>query len=899
MQKQLRSRLHLPVAETLHIAHVLTQTLLGFMTGASDFLGLSHKAWSSHLFRARDGSQCKLVANFFGRLEFQDGKRKRYVNMQEAATQFYHGRGTVHLHCLLWLQNIEAAKLEEVISATVPTDNPPMQELIEGSQRSWTGSGWPKHEGPSGYDAAAGVMRLQHLPSDWCAVNKRGVPEGVRACLPDVLSSLQCHTDVQMSDGRGMLLRYVSGYVPKFSDSFASDWLNDASSDYAVAKRVLTDYHPLEPEMVLQLAMQWFPQCMMGGSMKPFRVPVPWIGDCPVAVAAYMECTWRPDTMTLLEFLRMSNSKGEPHRFVKQLYEAYKTEVDEETEPLPLTEWLVSLKTEGQVLIAAQYLSRYNDRYSGQWLMMNHPFRTMDALKAPGVDCLPDHLFYQGMAYLLRPDHWTNEEAIRAELELEAFQEYHIRNIITMLKANQQMIRLYLNGSLNKNEEVPAAPEDSASKPALSRQQQQYAEEILECVQRGMSEKQAKEEAWTGADVDGSAIFGVSAALRPAIAVLGPAGSGKTTAVHSAVEAVTQVGGRVLITAPTGRLAATMREKFPDIEIDTIHGAFQVFKPVQETLELMWPYDLVIVEEVGQLSKSLFERIMELWEAAERIPALVFVGDFWQLPGVEPTTALNSALWHSVKLKKRELHTMRRCKCDTLRQKLEILRTSKPSVAQLKMIKKGHKAPSRGRAGYVMNPEPSPSDVGFILEETPETMFLTISRKAAAKLNEMAMVALFHDQTPLLTVPCDPDSNPANFDGSAMSRELPLQLDVFLGQRVILTKNLNKSIGFVNGMGAVVLGVLNGNVLVRTDQGRRLLVHPWHSESRVVYFPMRPGYASTLHKVQGATLKHITVWLDVPNMPAAAYVALSRVEYDNNWRFVGDPGIHHFTPARF
>ena len=43
--------------------------------------------------------------------------------------------------------------------------------------------------------------------------------------------------------------------------------------------------------------------------------------------------------------------------------------------------------------------------------------------------------------------------------------------------------------------------------------------------------------------------------------------------------------------------------------------------------------------------------------------------------------------------------------------------------------------------------------------------------------------------------------------------------------------------------------------------------------------------------------QHITLWLDIPNMPAAAYVALSRVEYDANWRFVGDPWVHHFTPA--
>ena len=100
-------------------------------------------------------------------------------------------------------------------------------------------------------------------------------------------------------------------------------------------------------------------------------------------------------------------------------------------------------------------------------------------------------------------------------------------------------------------------------------------------------------------------------------------------------------------------------------------------------------------------------------------------------------------------------------------------------------------------------------------------------------------------------------------------------------------------------MGATIMAMDNGNVLVKTDQNRTLAIHPWTSETGVVHFPFRLGYASTLHKVQGATLPHITLWLDVPNFPAAAYVALSRVEYDANWKFVGRPNVHYFTPARF
>ena len=918
--KMLRARLQLPVAETLHIAHVLAQTVVGFLTGANQQgRDGNSKAWRSHLLAAKDGSGRKTVLNFFGRLEYQDGKRRRYVNKEEAATQFYHGRGTVHLHLLVWLQHVESIELENVVSATVTADNAVQESLVEGSQRSWTGSGWPKEPKASYYDAEAGVLHLQHKEEDWCKHNRAGVPEGIRAYMPDLLNSLHCHIDVQASDGRGMLLKYVSGYVPKFSDSFTTDWLSDQCSDYAIAKRVLTDYHPLEPEMVLQLAMQWFPQCFAGGTLQRFRVPVPWEGVCPERVLQYMRSRWRAEDMCLEEFLRKTNKKGQIQNYIKKAYEKATHHGEEEDEAVleeSLEAWANNVQPQGQVMLAAMYLSRYNDKYYGQRVLMTHPFRKMEDLARPELDLVPPHLYYQTLAFLLQKEHWTNEAAIRADLELEAFREHHIRNITAMLFANQSLIEKYIDGTLDKNDDVPEAEWQQEGGDAggygnegsadLSRQQKNIAQEILDRVQEGMRARARSEGAWKGEEPDEDTdteqqsmpVF-AAPALGPSFAVLGPAGSGKTTAVHEAIRKALDLGARVLLTAPTGRLAATMREKFPDLEVDTVHGAFLVFKPVQQTLEVMWPYDLVIVEEVGQLSKSIFERVMEQWIAADRLPTLVFVGDFFQLPGVEPTSALDSWMWHNVMLKKRELHTMMRCKCEKLRKTLEILRTGKPSVAQLREIKKGHKAPSLGRAGYIMNEVPSQSDVVHILEETPQTLFLTVSRQACAMLNGFAVEALFGASHPVAMVPSDPESNVDNYEKGKKVRDDPAAIPIYAGMKVILTKNLNKAVGFVNGMGAQVLGMDRGNIIVKTDQGRRLAIHPWTSEEKVVHFPLRMGYASTLHKVQGATLAHITVYLDVPNMPAAAYVALSRVEKDANWRFVGDPGVHHFTPARF
>ena len=194
MTKLLRCKLRLPVAETLHIAHVLAQTVQGLLTGANNQMvgqrQASRTPWTSHILAAKDG--------------------------------------TGRLHLLVWLQHLEAVKLEDSLAATAPADNPVMSSLVEGSQRSWTGSGWPLEPGASRYDASTGTLRLHHTESDFCRYNAAGVPEGVRGYVKDLLSSLHCHVDVQMSDGRGMLLRYVSGYVPKFSDSFTTEWLADA-----------------------------------------------------------------------------------------------------------------------------------------------------------------------------------------------------------------------------------------------------------------------------------------------------------------------------------------------------------------------------------------------------------------------------------------------------------------------------------------------------------------------------------------------------------------------------------------------------------------------------------------------------------------------------------------------
>jgi hypothetical protein len=122
-------------------------------------------------------------------------------------------------------------------------------------------------------------------------------------------------------------------------------------------------------------------------------------------------------------------------------------------------------------------------------------------------------------------------------------------------------------------------------------------------------------------------------------------------------------------------------------------------------------------------------------------------------------------------------------------------------------IKRGHKAPTaRSQARMA---EPTVWDVQKILEETPNTVFLTCSRRAETKLNRWAVEALFAGEIPLCRLP---------MDGGEDEWYQPEEVSIYKGMRITLTKNLNKTVGFVNGMGAEVLGMGQAGLLVRTDQ---------------------------------------------------------------------------------
>ena len=131
------------------------------------------------------------------------------------------------------------------------------------------------------------------------------------------------------------------------------------------------------------------------------------------------------------------------------------------------------------------------------------------------------------------------------------------------------------------------------------------------------------------------------------------------------------------------------------------------------------------------------------------------------------------------------------------------------------------------------------------------------------------------------------------------AQEMPL----YKGMRLHITRNINKEADFINGMEATVeaYDAMSKCIHVVTKTRRHLAIYPItdyvEDSGYVTAYPLRPGYASTVHKLQGAELEHITIWLDRKFAKAAGYVAMSRVQHDTDYLLGGKLTRKHFTPA--
>eukprot|EP00435_Cladocopium_sp_Y103_P002347 s4062_g1.t1 len=455
MEKSGRGRMQSAGLEALHTAHVFTELNRGFYTGMNK--RAKKGGWTEHLLAAEDG-QTQTVVNFFQRLEYQDGKKK-------LPTQDYHGSGRVHVHSLDYLTNVQAIGLENKMSATVPgEDQPALRGIMPGRPHGRSDSGWPVEDGPSRFDPETSMAKLHHAAEDKACqpVEVKFIvfllaAAGHRAYFKETLEITKCHQDVLHGNWYGLLLRYVATYAPKFSDSFAREWLNDEASAFSVARRVLFDYQPSEQEMWLYIFAQLIPPCRYGGKMASLLVPYPGMERVTAyekkLLEAYEASTWRSEDMSFLEFCRKTNKDGAVHQWVVSLYKDV-TDTDGDS-PMSLADFANKCTMRGEKLGACDMLSIFNVRWFGQWLALRKPFRSLeDLLRNDIVEQVP--IQYKHIANTTEqcPEYWDDEAQIRADLEFEAVGNDKIETFLAMVRAQRALVQRFLNGQLSKEDDA-------------------------------------------------------------------------------------------------------------------------------------------------------------------------------------------------------------------------------------------------------------------------------------------------------------------------------------------------------------------------------------------------------------------------------------------------------------
>ena len=707
--------------------------------------------------------------------------------------------------------------------------------------------------------------------------------------------------------------------------------------------------------MWMTLGQQNFPQFYFHGTMKEISVPVPTLAEKPKYLTMYEDCTWRRADMSLLQYLRIVNEEGEILCHVRQKHEQKlwrEVEVAYEEDDaaaamvkdlrkqfqqentarrrrrerpraafdflaeqecmfeigLPtLEDFANQFKPQGEKAIAAMTNSRLNDKFYGQWLVLNCPFQQLEDFHrlAPDViEKVPDR--YRNFALCLQHagGFWNDDDAIRSNMQLEANSSALIDTVLAKVAAQRHLVHRYLRGEIGPDEEVPSSigsplQDAAAERAKLTNSQKRLKRHLRRHLETALQAAQAKDDKELEACI-------ATAAAQCMLFASGPPGTGKTFVVHQEINRWKAAGARILFALPTGMLASEIRSKHPDIDVDTTWGAFLFHKPLQEAAAILTQYDLVVVDEVSMLTASQFQRVVELWKHAEQLPAVVLLGDFWQLPVMdkEAVRCELSVAW-PLNVKTIEFHEQVRCKSPELQKKLNLLRTSIPSKKQLKRILKNHRAWT--------NPEPEGYDLQQLWRKHPNTTVVTCTRTGSNLVNELALKLFFVDRHKhdLGTALLDYESNLDNYNvdprgGCQLKKKgklQPAETKVYEGLRVFLTRNISKPDDFVNGMRAVVRAYdpKSQCLEVVTQTGKRLAIHLITEElpdgRKVTCLPVRLGYACTVPKVQGMTLEHITLWLDAAGCRAAAYVAMSRVQDDKDYLIGGKVGTRHFIPA--
>lgn len=178
-------------------------------------------------------------------------------------------------------------------------------------------------------------------------------------------------------------------------------------------------------------------------------------------------------------------------------------------------------------------------------------------------------------------------------------------------------------------------------------------------------------------------------------------------------------------------------------------------------------------------------------------------------------------------------------------------------------------------------------DIWHTVQDAADATFLTVSHAAANRVNSIVIARMFQDKTPVSTIPLENDVQ---------------EFFPFRDVRVVVTQNLDKRTGVVNGQLATIQNNHNNTPLLRFPNSKTIFSYPVTTSSEDglsrVHCAFNPAYCMTICKTQGANIKKFILWFDCPTVPKGmGYVALSRVWKSEDIKILTLMVADQLTPA--
>lgn len=336
-------------------------------------------------------------------------------------------------------------------------------------------------------------------------------------------------------------------------------------------------------------------------------------------------------------------------------------------------------------------------------------------------------------------------------------------------------------------------------------------------------------------------------------AVVGYAGTGKSTALGVARAAWEAEGYRVVGAALSG-IAAENLEKGSGIPSRTLASLEYAWARDRDHLTRN---DVLVIDEAGMVGTRQMRRILE---AAERGGAkVVMVGDPEQLQAIEAGAPFRRLVERHGAM---EITEVRRQREDWQRAATRELATGRTQTAIERYdaagAVHGHDTRDEARRALV-------KDWMTDRERDPAAsrMLLAYTRADVAKLNRLARETLRAAGSLGQDQPVETTSGERPFAA---------------GDRVMFLRN-ERSLGVKNGTLGTLTALGRSEMAVRLDDGRNLRF------DRKDYADLTHGYAATIHKMQGATVDRAYVLASKHMDRHAAYVAMSRHRDATKLRF--------------